>query len=81
MLMKDINGKEPVKAYNIAILDDDSAEINMYGDVVSTWPVDWWTGEKIAGNFIAVDEFLQDLELIKDKANITININSAGGEL
>ena len=36
----------PVKAYNIAVIDDDTAEINMYGEVVSKYPVDWWTGEK-----------------------------------
>lgn len=65
----------------MAVLDDDTAEINMYGDVVSTWPIDWWTGERLDGNFIAVDDFLNDLEAIKDKADITININSAGGEL
>lgn len=76
-----IDSKQPVKAYNMAVIDDDTAKINMYGDVVSTWPVDWWTGERIAGNFIAVDEFLSDLEVIKDKSNIIININSPGGEL
>lgn len=48
---------KPVKAYNIAVIDDDTAEINMYGEVVSKYPVDWWTGEKIPGNFIALDEF------------------------
>ena len=77
-----LNGKnQPVKAYNMAILGDNSAEINLYGDVVSVWPVDWWTGEKIPGNYIALDEFLKDLEDIKDKENITLHINSGGGEL
>lgn len=81
MSKPEINNKQPVKAYNMAIINDDTAEITMYGDVVSKHPVDWWTGEKIDGNFIAVDDFLEDLEVIKDKANITININSGGGEL
>ena len=71
---------KPVKAYNIAVIDDDTAEINMYGEVVSKYPVDWWTGEKIPGNFIALDEFLQDLKEIEDKANIIIHINSVGGD-
>lgn len=70
----------PVKAYNIAVIDDDTAEINMYGEVVSRIPVDWWTGEKIPGNFIALDEFLEDLKEIEDKANINIHINSVGGD-
>lgn len=68
------------KAYNIAVIDENTAEINMYGEVVSKHPTDWWTGEKISGNFIALDEFLADLEEIKDKDNITIHINSVGGD-
>lgn len=73
--------KQPVKLYNMAILDDDSAEINMYGDVVSVYPTDYWTGERLPGNYIALDEFLEDLEEIKEKNNITIHINSGGGDL
>lgn len=73
--------KMSIKPYNMAVLDDDSAEITMYGEVVDTWPIDFWTGEKINGQFIAVDEFLQDLEAIKDKSNITVHINSGGGDL
>lgn len=69
-----------IKAYNIAVIDNDTAEINMYGEVVSKHPVDWWTGEKIPGNFIAMDEFLEDLKEIEDKANINIHINSVGGD-
>ena len=76
-----IENKQHVKAYNMAVINNDTAEINMYGDVVSTWPVDWWTGERVEGNYIAVDEFLEDLEEIKDTQNIIININSFGGEL
>lgn len=77
-----LNGKnQPVKAYNMAILGDNSAEINLYGDVVSVWPVDWWTGEKLPGNYIALDEFLNDLKDIENKENITVHINSGGGEL
>ena len=72
---------EPLKAYNMAILNETDAEINMYGEVVSNIPTDWWTGERLPGNYIAVEEFLQDLESIQDKENITIHINSPGGEL
>lgn len=69
-----------IKPYNMAIIDDDSAEINMYGDVVAKVPKDWYTGERISG-YIGVDEFLEDLEDIKDKSNITVHINSGGGDL
>lgn len=75
------NKNGPVKAYNMAILDDDSAEINMYGDVYMEAPRDWWTGERREGQYIAADEFLKDLEEIKEKSNITVHINSGGGDL
>ena len=80
-MLSQMKQKEPVKAYNMAILNDTDAEINMYGEVVSNIPTDWWTGEKLPGNYIAVEEFLQDLESIQDKENITVHINSPGGEL
>lgn len=69
-----------VKAYNMAVLDDDTAEINMYGEVVSVLPRDWRTNEPIPG-YIGLDEFLNDLDGIKDKSQITVHINSGGGDL
>lgn len=75
-----IKGEKSIKAYNMAMIDNDSAEINMYGDVVSIVPRDWQTNERLAG-FIGVDEFLEDFEAVKDKANLTIHINSGGGDL
>lgn len=70
-----------VMPYNIAVIDDDSAEIDMYGEVIMKAPRDYWTNEIIQGTYIAADEFLNDLENIKDKKNITIHINSGGGDL
>lgn len=71
-----------VKPYNIVVNEaDNSAEINMYGEVVSTRPVDWWTGEPIPGNFIAQDEFLRDLDELAGKDSITVHINSVGGDM
>lgn len=76
-----VNGRnQPVKAYNMAVLDEDSAEINMYGDVVSIVPKDWRNGERLPG-YIGLDEFLEDLEEIKEKNRITVHINSGGGDL
>lgn len=80
--MSKIKGASILKPYNIVVNEDDnSAEINMYGEVVSTRPVDWWTGEPIPGNFIAQDEFLKDLDELSGKDNITVHINSVGGDL
>lgn len=76
------NTKAPVVPYNIVVNEDtNSAEINMYGEVVATRPTDWWTGEAIPGNFIAQDEFLRDLEGLSGKDSITVHINSVGGDM
>lgn len=80
--MSKIKGTNILKPYNIVVNEaENSAEINMYGEVVSTRPVDWWTGEPIPGNFIAQDEFLKDLDELSNKDNITVHINSVGGDL
>ena len=68
------------KPYTLAMVGANDAEINMYGEVVASRPVDWWTGEPIPGNFIAVDEFLRDLDDLNTKDNITVHINSIGGD-
>ena len=68
--------------YNIVVNEEtNSAEINMYGEVVATRPTDWWTGEVIPGNFIAQDEFLRDLEGLNGKDSVTVHINSVGGDM
>ena len=56
------------------------ADMNMYGEIVETRPVDWWTGEPIGGDFIMLDEFLRDLETLADMDSITIHMNSIGGD-
>ena len=68
------------KPYTIAMVGQNDAEINMYGEVVQTRPVDWWTGEPVPGNFICVDEFLNELSELSSKDNITVHINSVGGD-
>ena len=69
------------KAYNFLETGEDDLEINMYGEVVESIPVDWWTGKPIEGMFISEKDFLEDLEKYKEKSRITIRINSVGGDL
>ena len=69
-----------LKPYNIVLEGDEGAKIDMYGEVVQTRPVDWWTGKPIEGNFIAVDEFLKDLDQLQGKDHVTVHINSVGGD-
>ena len=69
------------KFWNIVEVNDEEAEITMYGEVVSQRPTDWWTSEPIEGLFITPEGFLEDLAQVKDKAKITVRINSVGGDL
>ena len=71
-----------LKPYNIVVDEGgNAARIDMYGEVVATRPADWWTGEPIPGNFIAQDEFLTDLSALAGKDEITVHINSVGGDM
>lgn len=71
-----------VKPYNIAVNSAlNSAEITMYGEVVEKRPTNWWTGKAIDGNFIVLNEFLDDLENLSTCSDVTIRINSPGGDM
>lgn len=67
--------------YNFVEPDEDSVEVEMYGEVVSNRPTDWWTGEPIEGLYIVLSDFLNELETYKNKSNVTFRINSPGGEV
>ena len=66
--------------YSMKMEDGENAEITMYGEVVETHPTHWYTGEKLKGDFIAQDEFLQDLNSLAGAKSITIRMNSLGGD-
>lgn len=70
---------QDMKPYNI-IDNDDEAEVNMYGEVVSEIPTDWW-GDRIEGMYIVLADFLNDMERLKSKSKVTFHINSPGGEV
>ena len=69
------------KFWNVASVSDDEGEITLYGDVCSKQPVDWWTGEPKPGFYITPEGFMEDLETVKNKAHITVKLNSCGGDL
>ena len=68
------------QAYTLAVVDGKHAEMTLYGDIVESRPIDWWTDEPVEGNFIIQDEFLEDLETIKGAEDLTIHLNSCGGD-
>lgn len=59
----------------------EAAEVNLYGEVVETVPIDFWTGERVDGLFIELKQFLTDLETLKDASEVTFRINSIGGDV
>ncbi len=66
--------------YTMASENGQSAEITMYGEIVETQPVNWWTGKPVEGDFIIQKEFLQDLEAVSGVKALTIHMNSLGGD-
>lgn len=65
--------------YTLASQNGVDAELTLYGEIMETQPTDWW-GDPIEGNFILQDEFLRDLEAVKNCSSLHIRINSAGGD-
>lgn len=70
-----------VKFWDMVSTSGDEGVITLYGDVVSSQPVDFWTGEPEPGLFITPEGFMEDLAAVKDKSRITVKLNSCGGDL
>lgn len=69
-------------AYNILENEEeDSAEITMYGEVVTDRPHNFWSDEGNDRLYIVLSEFLKDLEKVKERSKLTVRINSPGGDL
>lgn len=67
-------------AYTIAKSEDmQSAELTMYGEVVRTRP-DKWNGTPADGSYIIENEILAGLKALNGIKELTIRINSCGGE-
>ena len=72
-----------IKSHFAAAVDNktETAEIKMYGNVVSKRPVDWWTGKPAEGYFIIGSEVLKKLEEISGCKKLNIRLNSLGGDV
>ena len=66
--------------YVMKMADGENAELTMYGEIVESQPVDWWTGEPIEGSYIVQSEFLEDLKALAGAKTLTIRMNSVGGD-
>jgi len=69
------------KFWNVTAVDDSRGEIILYGPIVGQRPIDFLSGKPVEGNFITPEGFLNDLEAIKNKAEITVRLFSYGGEV
>ena len=67
--------------WNIAQNTEDDAEITIYGEIVTHRPTNWLTGEPEDGLFTSPEGFLDDLNKIQNAKNVTVRINSVGGDL
>lgn len=65
--------------YTMATIENNEAEITMYGEIVEQRPRDWW-GDEVEGQFIIAEEFLEDLKQVEGCSAITIRMNSGGGD-
>ena len=66
--------------YAMASTDGQNADITMYGQIVETQPIDWWTDEPVPGQYIIESEFLDDLRQVENCSQITIRMDSLGGD-
>ena len=66
--------------YAMASTDGQTADITMYGEIVETQPIDWWTDKPIPGQFIIESEFLSDLQQVENCPQIIIRMDSLGGD-
>ena len=74
---------EPVnisrKTYALAVRDGQTAELTLYGDIYEQRPTDW-DGEPVPGEFITLDDFLEDLREVEGASRLVIRMNSYGGD-
>ena len=75
-----MKNKQPMKAYNITLTGANDANLDLYGEIVSNRPRDW-DGNPVQDGYIVASELLADLDALATKDNITIHINSVGGDL
>ena len=68
--------------YAITSNEQNEAEISLYGNIVESQPIDWWTGDPIPGSYIIQDEFLEDLNTVVASGckRLTLRIHSYGGD-
>jgi ATP-dependent protease ClpP protease subunit len=65
----------------MAMSDGQTAEVTLYGEIVSERPRDWWTDEPLEGDYIIYNEFVDDLRKVEGAKKITLRVNTLGGNV
>lgn len=75
------NSKTAPKFWNLILDGEEEASLDIYGEITESHPTDWWTGEPVDGLFCTPKAFTDDLNRCKNAKEITVKINSGGGDL
>lgn len=70
----------PAKFWNVILDGEENATIDIYGEIAEVHPTDWF-GDPIDGNFVTPKGFAEDLKRCSGAKEITVKINSGGGDL
>ena len=62
------------------MLDNNVGKIELWGDVMESKPIDWWTGEPIETQCITIKDFKEALEKVQNCKSIELHLNSYGGD-
>ncbi|WP_270501327.1 head maturation protease, ClpP-related [Clostridium butyricum] len=63
------------KFWDFNYVEDEEVELTIYGEIVSS--LSWWD----SSGQVASNDFIKELDSYKDKDNITVRINSNGGDV
>lgn len=63
------------KFWDFNYVEDEEVEFTIYGEIVSS--LSWWD----SSGQVASNDFIKELDSYKDKDNITVRINSNGGDV
>ena len=65
---------------NSALLDNNVGKIELWGDVMETKPLDFWTGEPLDVQCITPQDFKEAMAKLQNCSTIELHLNSYGGD-
>ncbi len=68
------------KFINSALLDNNVGKIELWGDVLESKPLDFWTGEPIEIDCITPQDFKEAMAGLQNCSTIELHLNSYGGD-